>query len=234
MAVRRKPAGDEPGPDGRRAGTKANTSGHLKGVGAATVGKTTKATQARKPAVKPKRAPRKPPPKAPRKATRKRPPRRPVWESAFLAALANTGNVRAACQAAKIGRTTVYKHREVSPAFDVAWQVAIDEAVEVLEAEALRRAVHGTREPVYYKGKIVGQVLKYSDVLLIFLMKAARPDKYRERFEHVGRNGGPIEVYDARPVVGARLDQIAAGLREAAGSGGAAGAPDGGAQPAEG
>src|SRR5262245_35751476 len=37
-------------------------------------------------------------------------------------------------------------------------------------------------------------VKKYSDSLLMFLLKAHRPDKFRERqsIEHTGKDGGPI------------------------------------------
>lgn len=184
-------------------------------------------------------AARKPPPKkrAPAKrATKKKPPPEPitpdgpVWERAFLATLSNTGNVRAACTAAKVGRSTVYDRRQSSEAFDAAWAEAIEQAADMMEAEALRRAVHGVQEPVYYKGKIVGHVLKYSDVMLIFLLKAARPEKFRERFEHTGKDGGPIE-FDALSVLGARLGQIAAAEREARTDRGAEGPPPGGAEP---
>lgn len=132
----------------------------------------------------------------------------PGWERAFITALANTGIVRAASQAAQVGRSTVYDRREASEAFAAAWDDALQEAADMMEAEALRRAVHGWQEPVYYKGKVVGHVLKHSDVLLIFILKAARPEKYRERYEHTGKDGGPIE-FDARSVLAARLDAIA-------------------------
>ena len=36
---------------------------------------------------------------------------------------------------------------------------------------------------------------EYSDTLLIFMLKARKPDVYRERasIEHTGANGGPLE-----------------------------------------
>lgn len=188
-----------------------------------------KAAARRSPATKGAKDPKKAKPTKPTKRAPKKPPPTPVtpdgpvWERAFVAALANTGNVRAACQAARIGRSTVYDRREASELFALAWTEAMEQAADMLEAEALRRAAHGVQEPVYYKGDVVGHVLKYSDTLLIFLLKAARPEKFRERFEHTGKDGGPI-VFDARSVLAARLDAIA--TRDAAGE------PDRGAQPA--
>ena len=40
--------------------------------------------------------------------------------------------------------------------------------------------------------------LDYSDTLLIFLLKGLRPQKYRERYEHTGANGGPIAIQPVR------------------------------------
>ena len=45
----------------------------------------------------------------------------------------------------------------------------------------MRRALEGGEEPVFYQGKIVGSVRKYSDTLLMFMLKARRPERYRDR-----------------------------------------------------
>lgn len=102
---------------------------------------------------------------------------------AFLAELARRGNVSDACRAVDAPRQTMYDWRETDPAFAAAWDAALDEAADRMEREAFRRAVEGVDEPVFYQGDEVGSVRKYSDTLLIFLLKAARPEKYRERTE---------------------------------------------------
>jgi hypothetical protein len=61
--------------------------------------------------------------------------------------------------------------------------VAEEQAFDNLEREARRRAVEGTEKPVYQGGELVGTIREYSDTLLIFLMKGARPSKYRERVD---------------------------------------------------
>ena len=38
----------------------------------------------------------------------------------------------------------------------------------------------GVEQPVFYKGEVCGLVRKYSDVLLIFLLKGLRPEVYRK------------------------------------------------------
>lgn len=101
--------------------------------------------------------------------------------------LGQSGNVRLACESAGIERSTAYDLRNADPAFALDWQRAQEQAADVLEEEARRRAIEGWDEPVYGSlgGKSgsgqVGTVRKYSDTLLIFLMKGANPDKYRER-----------------------------------------------------
>lgn len=52
------------------------------------------------------------------------------------------------------------------------------ETAAILENEALRRALKGTEEHVFYKGEITGAKTKYSDALLIALLKAHCPEKY--------------------------------------------------------
>jgi hypothetical protein len=83
----------------------------------------------------------------------------------FLAAIRDTGNVRLAAQAAGIDRTTPYVTARRDPAFAAAWQAAEQDAIDILEATARKRA------------------LESSDQLLMFLLKAHRPERYRDRLE---------------------------------------------------
>lgn len=114
--------------------------------------------------------------------TPKRAQSRP-WQDRFLTALAQTGVIARACKAAGVSRKHAYETRETNPTFRAAWDDAKEEAGDVMEAEAFRRAVKGTLEPVFYKGEECGEVRKYSDVLLMFLLKGNRPEKFRERPE---------------------------------------------------
>lgn len=105
------------------------------------------------------------------------------WVDYFLLSLSECGNVTQAAKDAGIARLTAYRHRDRDPRFADAWDDAIEEAVDRLEAEARRRAIEGVDEPVFYKGKPVGRVKKYSDTLMIFLLKAHRPEKFRDNFD---------------------------------------------------
>lgn len=101
-----------------------------------------------------------------------------------------------AAQVAGIDRGTHYRWLQDDPEYAAAFAESSESAIERLEREAVRRAAEGVSEPVYHRGQVVGHVQKYSDTLLIFLLKAARPDKYRDnvRMEHSGPDGGPIAI----------------------------------------
>ena len=110
-------------------------------------------------------------------------------QQAFLAAYANSGNVTRAAELSGVHRRSHYHWMKNNPAYEEAFQYANDDAVDLLAAEARRRAVEGVENPIFHNGKKVGAVRDYSDTLLIFLLKAARPEVYRDnhhqhRHEH--------------------------------------------------
>ncbi len=132
----------------------------------------------------------------------------------MLAALAKTGNISASARAADIERSTHYKWIRSDPDYAAAADQALETAVDVLEAVARKRAMVG------------------SDTLLIFLLKAARPEKYQDRFhvEHAGKvkveaRGDPFGLLTDPGVVRVLDDAIA---RRAMGSSDAAGRGNGG------
>lgn len=105
---------------------------------------------------------------------------------AFCHVLADTGQVKLACKAIDVSRASAYVWRREVPEFRAAWDAAREMAAEALEDEAYRRAT-GYEEPVYNaKGELAGSITKYSDTLLIFMLKGAKPEKYRERVEMSG------------------------------------------------
>lgn len=87
------------------------------------------------------------------------------WHAKFLEILGTTCNVTLAARGAGVSRFTVYEHYREQPDFAAQWDDAKEAAVEILEAEAWQRA------------------RKVSDTLIIFLLKAHKPAKYRERYE---------------------------------------------------
>jgi hypothetical protein len=104
-------------------------------------------------------------------------------KSVVLEAYQVTGNVSLACQVGEIGRTTFYDWLDQDPEFARQALEAREIAADGLHAEAWRRAVEGVLEPVYQGGNLVGHVRKYDTTLLIVLLKATRPQQYRERWD---------------------------------------------------
>ena len=118
----------------------------------------------------------------------------PIKEEAwilFLATLAVCGNVTAAANKADFTRMAAYKRRKDDEAFAQAWNEAAKLGARGLEDEARRRAFNGWDEPVFYQGDHVDFVAKFSDTLLIFLLKGLYPEKYKDRqaTEHSGEVG---------------------------------------------
>jgi len=146
-------------------------------------------------------------------------------QAAFLAAFAELGNVTGAAEAAGVHRQRHWEWLK-DPGYADRFADAQEQAVERLETEARRRAIVGVEEPVYQGGKLVGGVRKYSDTLLIFLLKGARPERYRERFD-VRQQVVTVDAIDAEI---ARLEaEVAA--NPAGGAAGPSGATAGGASP---
>lgn len=146
----------------------------------------------------------------PKKKAAKRERRRsqPDWAPRFLAALSR-GNIKAACLAAGVGRQTVYDRRDSDPAFAQAMSDALEDAIDDLEAEAWRRAVDGLEQKKFHKGDPLidpgtGEQYterEYSDSLMQLLLKAHRPEKYRDKYEV--RHAGGVQLQLVEEIVDA-------------------------------
>jgi len=115
-----------------------------------------------------------------RKAKPKAPPKsRRNWKPIFLIAFKEHGTVTAACEKAAIGRATAYEARS-DKEFAEAWDQIEAETTDAMEREAYRRAVEGVEKPLVSAGKLVTTATEFSDGLMMFLLKARKPDTYRE------------------------------------------------------
>ncbi len=123
---------------------------------------------------------------------------------AFLAAYRQTASITKAAAAAKIDRTMHYRWFRASPQYREAFERASDEAAQLLEDEAVRRATEGVLEPVFYQGIKCGAVRRYSDGLMQFLLRGFRPQKYSSRAEITGPGGGPLEISVAEVLLARR------------------------------
>jgi len=86
-----------------------------------------------------------------------------AWRPAFLAALRNSANIRASCQAAGVSRGVAYDHMRRDPEFAAEWASALEDALDVVEAQAFKRAREG------------------SDDIVKFLLRSHRPKVYGDQ-----------------------------------------------------
>jgi hypothetical protein len=122
---------------------------------------------------------------------------------AFLEALARRRTVKAACDEVGLSRLDAKKGRAADPAFAQLWDEVIEGIADELEAEAMRRALHGyelrttirrrekkeTRsedsgngsQSGESEGEVESVAHKYSEGLLVLLLKANRPEKFGRR-----------------------------------------------------
>ncbi|WND02045.1 hypothetical protein QGN29_10850 [Temperatibacter marinus] len=99
----------------------------------------------------------------------------------FLSSLSTGATVSFAAEQARVSPSTVYKWRTSDPAFAVEWDAAVEAGTDRLEDEAYRRALEGVERPVYFGGKPIGSVRDYSDSLLVLMLKARRPGKFKDK-----------------------------------------------------
>lgn len=106
----------------------------------------------------------------------------------FIAALADTGCVEQAAREVSMSVVSCYRLRRAPGAegFAAAWDAAIAQAARRLVDIAFDRAIHGTDEPVFDKdGNRVGRRMRQNDRLLMFLLRAYMPERFRHAHENV-------------------------------------------------
>lgn len=126
-------------------------------------------------------------PKTQRKTTRTK-------KAEFLNQFSMNGNITKSAEYVGIERSSHYRWMKEDPEYRALYAEAEDQFADNLEAEARRRAFEGYEEDVYYQGDIVGQQRKFSDTLLIFLLKGAKPQKYKDRVEQETTHKGGLDL----------------------------------------
>ncbi|MEM7779243.1 MAG: hypothetical protein AAF697_02495 [Pseudomonadota bacterium] len=86
---------------------------------------------------------------------------------AFLHALAQWGNVRAAAGCAGVSRSTAYRMRRACGRFRELWDTALVLARPQVEEVLADRALNGVEETVFYHGEEVATRTRYDSRLLL-------------------------------------------------------------------
>jgi len=104
----------------------------------------------------------------------------PKKKKVFLEGISKGLSISMACRRAGFTRSGEWKQRQKKK-WAKDFEEAYENGTDVLEDEAHRRAVDGWDEPKFWQGDEIGVVRKFSDRLLEMLLKARKPEKYRER-----------------------------------------------------
>jgi hypothetical protein len=113
------------------------------------------------------------------------------WKPVFLAALQKLPVVHVACQASGISRAEVYRARTRDADFALAWEQALQDGIDVIEAQLMARAI------------------KSDTIASIFILKNRRPEIYGENVNvNVSGTLSVEEVHQARASLHAKLTQI--------------------------
>jgi len=163
------------------------------------------------------------------------PEQRERKQARFLKEYRESGNIKYSCKVAGIHRSTFYEWRDHDEVFKAQLPDAAEDARDTLEFAAYDRAVKGVESFVVSMGRMVYEEIpmlddegkpkldkhdepmmkhgkplverKYSDSLLITLLKANMPKKYKDKVELTGKDDGPIEVEYVTEWGGGSLDE---------------------------
>jgi len=112
----------------------------------------------------------------------------------FLQLIASGYTKTGACLVLKMSVAMIDIARDLDEDFEQAWILAQEEQADLIEQTALERALQGVDKPVWFQGEQVGTDKQYDNNLLITMLKAAKPEKYKDRKEVTGKGGGAIEL----------------------------------------
>ncbi|MEL6447543.1 MAG: hypothetical protein AAFQ62_06295 [Pseudomonadota bacterium] len=130
----------------------------------------------------------------------------------LIAALKAAVPMNKAAEAAGYARASVYRwmrdeqnhpgfSEKIEEAREIARMWILDDALEA----AHKRATEGWLEPVFYEGEVCGYKRRFSDTLLLALLK--RHDRgFIDRMALEGGDGGPIQVVVNKGGAAARTD----------------------------
>lgn len=124
----------------------------------------------------------------------------PERQRAFIGALADTGEVMAAARSVGMSDSSAYALRRAPGAesFAAAWEAALAASSGRLVDIAFDRAINGVDDPIINKeGRHIYTKKKYSDRLLMFLIRAHGPARYRNTHRDGRMAGAGPEVVPA-------------------------------------
>ncbi|MEP2235638.1 MAG: hypothetical protein ABJM58_07795 [Alteripontixanthobacter sp.] len=128
----------------------------------------------------------------------RRRPRKDGWSEAkqrmFIEHLADSACVQTAAAAVQMSVQSAYALRRApgGESFAAAWEAAIQQGALKLADVAFQRALNGTEEPVFDRGgSVIGHKTRYSERLMMFLLRAHLPQRYAHASRALRGEGAP-------------------------------------------
>jgi hypothetical protein len=137
-------------------------------------------------------------------------------KAAFLRVFPHHGTISTTCVALSLKPQRVGGWVSRDKNFAAAFEEAKILTADILERTAYRLARDGYQRPVYQRGVCVGYEPVISPPVILAMLKALRPEKFREQrvVEHSGPDGGPIQVEAVRERLVGRILSLASGDRD--------------------
>ena len=132
-------------------------------------------------------------------------------EEAFLQVLQQTGNVSSAAAGAGLDRSLVYRRRNSNATFRAKWHLAMDQALDDLEAYLWDKAMGKTRLRPSDKGEEAARSV-IDEKAAIFLLKAHRPEIFGNAKKRPGMKNSR-RVASPRDRLLKKIDQMAENTR---------------------
>jgi hypothetical protein len=101
------------------------------------------------------------------------------WRPRFLECLSMATGVVFAAKAARVSYNTFRLHQRNDPEFAEQVREVEAQGAELLHYACFQRAVEGNLEPIYFQGKVVGNVRKFDTRLQIEFLRAHLPELFR-------------------------------------------------------
>jgi hypothetical protein len=112
------------------------------------------------------------------------------WRPRYLAVLSLSRSEIFACRAARISRTTPWRHRKDDPEFDQQCQMAEEHAIELLHDVTMKSAIEGECKPVFWQGIPVGHIREVDNRLRVEMLRAHMPARFKTPGSKVEVNTG--------------------------------------------
>lgn len=116
----------------------------------------------------------------------------------FLKAFANEPFVTRAAEKAQVTKQSHYYWMRTDEIYKKIFEGMSDIIVGDLEEIGQIRAIEGVTKEIFFQGQVCGTEQQFSDTLLMFFLKAKRPDIYRERTS-IDLTSKPIDVDSIDP-----------------------------------